>query len=1675
MKKTLLLVITTLSALFIKAQDDKTIALQLVNKNAASIGLSNNDLANIIVSDSYFDKTAGIRLVYLQQSYKDLPVFNQLQVLAFKNDQLVSKSGGRIPSIEKKVKGNTGIPSVSPEAAVNAAIADRKLAALRQPLVTGSEKNGHLISFDDMGISRQAITAELMWVPVEDGKKVELAWQVYIIPVTTPDYWLVRINAVDKSTVGVSNLTVYCNWDKPAAGNTNDCNDNHQEINNNSFKFFSPSADVSNESPSVVNSVTYRVVPFPYESPTHPGGTPSLRTDPWISAPGNATTLKWHNNGTIDFNYTRGNNVWAQEDRNGNNGTGTPATSTTTPDPLTFNFTPNFAATPTQTTPSQNQQFAITNLFYWNNIIHDITYQYGFDEAAGNFQANNLGRGGQGNDLVMADAQDGGGTNNANFGTPPDGTSGRMQMYLWSGNPQKDGDLDNGVVTHEFGHGISNRLTGGPSNTACLGNAENMGEGWSDYFGLMYTQDWANANLNTGFNSPRGIGTYVIGESSTGTGIRSQKYCTNFAVNNKVYAAVISGESHNRGEIWCATLWDMTWNIINQVGTINPNIYDASNGGGNSIALKLVLEGMKLQPCSPGFIDGRDAIIQADEILYGGAHVCAIREAFRRRGMGAFASQGSSGSTSDQRTDFTLGNATLLLTQNVIEIPEGQNIVYTNKLSTGSCAGISNFKITDTLPANVTWLSGGTYNATNRTVSFDVTQGASLVQDYTFTVQVNPGSYFPTVSLFEDQVTSATVPAQWTASSSTSTNWTVSTARSFSPDKSYYSSNLDVTSDQKLTLTNSIDLGSTPPPLSFRHWYSTESQYDGGVLEISTNGGTSWTDMGANVIKNGYTTAMDASTLLTGRSAWSGSSNNQFIKTKVNLTPYANQNVKIRFRFTSDVGTNLEGWYIDDIAIKNQAVVEMQSNLFNSTGIKVGTSDTVTVILPAATCTAAAITTQPVNVTACAGGSATFSTVVAGTSPVYQWQVSTDGGVTYNNVPGATNATLNLNNVNTSQNNYHYQVIITNSCPSSVTSVAVTLTVTDPANITSQPVAQTLCAGGNASFSVTATGTSNTYQWQVSTDGGVTFTDITGGTNPTLTLNNVTAGMNDNQYHVVISSCGPAGLTSSNVVLTVNSPASIVSQPANTSTCVGSDATFTTTVSGTTLTYQWQVSTDGGVTFTDIAGATAATLTVTGVTGTMDNNQYHVIVTSTACPVTITSSAAILTVSNNAVIVTQPSDNTACASSNTLFAVSVTGAGLTYQWQVSTDGGTNYSDIPGETASTLNLTNITPSMEGNMYRVIITSSCSTSTITSNAAVLHILALTQINNQPSNISVCGSVDATFTVAATGNGLTYQWQVSTDGGTTYTDIPGATNSSLTLTGVTPAMSDNRYIVIVTGTPCGAVTSDPALLTVSTPAQITDQPADATGCANSDISLTVNATGTILSYQWQVSTDGGTTYTAISGATSNNLLLQGVTAALNNTMYQVIVTEANCGSITSAAAIVTVNDVPVVTITADPSTALASGQSTTLTASATPPASAYTWYKNNVQIPGQTGSSIVVNSGEAGAYTASVTDGNGCSGTSNSIVITDTTYNYTFIYPNPNQGHFWVRFEGIPYNGYPRILTMYDSKGARVYQKSYTITSSYQPMEVNGEKFSKGVYMVVLSDVAGATLKTGKVVIE
>ncbi|MBK8610669.1 MAG: M36 family metallopeptidase [Chitinophagaceae bacterium] len=418
-----LIVLMLLSVLFTMAQNlnpaeaDK--ALQLVDANKASIGLSADVRSSFVVSSTFEDQVTGTRYVYLLQAYKGIPVFNQMLVLSFKNGKLSTKSGVFDPEIERLVNVPSGSPAVTAESAVQSALSDRGFRASGFAIALNRKDQGRFVEFGNMGISQQNITAQLMWVPTEDisvatkiaspatdvatssaiSARYKLAWQVYIIPKTTSDYWLVRVNAADNSILGNTNLTDYDNWGDPNENTSikypdfamgkNTLGEGQKDL----FDINSKDAK-TNDDPSLVSNATYRVIPIPFEAPSFmPGASTTwhaIRSNPWTNATvANATTLNWHTGAAAtDYDYSRGNNVWAYQDRTPSNNTGSIAksASSTTPLPtLTFDFTPDYTLEPTVTTPP-NQQFNITNLFYWNNLIHDIFYGYGFTEVGGNFR-----------------------------------------------------------------------------------------------------------------------------------------------------------------------------------------------------------------------------------------------------------------------------------------------------------------------------------------------------------------------------------------------------------------------------------------------------------------------------------------------------------------------------------------------------------------------------------------------------------------------------------------------------------------------------------------------------------------------------------------------------------------------------------------------------------------------------------------------------------------------------------------------------------------------------------------------------------------------------------------------------------------------------------------------------------------------------------------------------------------------------------------------------------------------------------------------------------------------------------------------------------------------------------------------------------------------------------------
>jgi extracellular elastinolytic metalloproteinase len=552
---------------------------------------------------------SGVTHVYMRPTLNGLPVVNMDFNVNVGRDGSVLSAGG---ALAESIGGATLVtrPTLTAEAAIRSVArtiglngdAVRALSTRSTVLADAARTT----TFSNPGLSKDAIEAELVYVLTPDRGPV-LAWHTTL---RTPDG---------------------AHWYELAV--------NAQNGKGGEVLFASDYTD----------HASYAVYPLPTEAPND--GSRAVVTDPQDAL---ASPYGWHDTNGVagaEFTITRGNNTNAYLDRNADN----VIDAGSQPDggaSLVFNPTLDLTQAPTV---ASNQQSAVVNLFYLTNSIHDISYKYGFTESAGNFQVNNYGRGGTGNDPVLAEAQDGSGTDNANMSTPADGSSPRMQMYLFTlTSPQRDGDLDALVVLHEFTHGISNRLTGGPANASALTATQSggMGEGWSDWVAMMLTQKSTDTQ-----NGAYGVGTYVLGQATSGAGIRRQRYSYDMSVNTQTIALYnSSSEVHNAGELWVDALWDMNWLLINKYGFEQSlsNGYNSAAPKGNALAMQLVFDGMKLQPANPTFKQARDAILQADVNLTGGANKREIWQAFARRGMGYSFDSGASASATSVTPAFDL-------------------------------------------------------------------------------------------------------------------------------------------------------------------------------------------------------------------------------------------------------------------------------------------------------------------------------------------------------------------------------------------------------------------------------------------------------------------------------------------------------------------------------------------------------------------------------------------------------------------------------------------------------------------------------------------------------------------------------------------------------------------------------------------------------------------------------------------------------------------------------------------------------------------------------------------------------------------------------------------------------------------------------------------------------------
>jgi extracellular elastinolytic metalloproteinase len=526
----------------VSAEAGEQIARDYLLANAATLGLSRADLADLTVDLNEADGASGSRYVKFEQTVGGIKIYNAMLNVTILADGSVLYVGNRgIPNIAQAI--NTRTPSISHAEAIAAAANALQLnytastVVAEQTFGTVDQK----VQFSGGDLSYESITVGLLYQPLADGR-LRLVWNLDIYQRDGLHWWDVRVDAVTGELLDKADRAVSESWDA-LYNDPNQVPTTTSPVHLSGTAVTTFGADiVAPYAPGAVGS--YRVFAMPLESPSH--GDRTL-----VANPDNATAspFGWHDTNGVagaEFTTTQGNNTHAYTDIDANNS----PDAGSSPDGgagLVFDSPLDLTLPPSGYRPA-----AVTNLFYWTNVLHDVSYVHGFSEPFRNFQENNYGNGGLGSDYINAEAQDGSETNNARYFHAAEGSNPRFQMYVWTApNPDRDGDLDNGIILHEYGHGISLRLTG--NGVSCLGNAEQMGEGWSDFQSVMLTQRPGDTATTR-----RGVGTYALNQPTTGTGIRPAPYTTDMTVNTYTYSNLPSlAIPHGVGFLWNTMLWDL--------------------------------------------------------------------------------------------------------------------------------------------------------------------------------------------------------------------------------------------------------------------------------------------------------------------------------------------------------------------------------------------------------------------------------------------------------------------------------------------------------------------------------------------------------------------------------------------------------------------------------------------------------------------------------------------------------------------------------------------------------------------------------------------------------------------------------------------------------------------------------------------------------------------------------------------------------------------------------------------------------------------------------------------------------------------------------------------------------------------------------------------------------------
>lgn len=1106
-----------------------------VKTNSDKLGLTPNEAENLVLTKAYVDKSTGIHHFYATQTHNGLAITGTSFSVHTVRDKIVD-ANKLIPVASYKV--NPVVVNTTSASAILAVMNEIGYVAEKKFDIKEPAKGTDQVTiYKRNPYPLWDIPTRLVYYNIERLKTLQPAWEVQMMDAYKRHFWLAYVDAASGKILEKTDLIKHCNF----GGLETDAqlSAEHPEIPQAPASSINKAFQSAQRGIESIANNKYRVFDLPLENPIDSLQQAAAQTLSGRSGDTLASPDGWHkvNGGASTYNYTHGNNVWAFQDPSPDvpvGAFGVPSadpTRTAYPtnttlgvppiaEPFVFDYMFDQSKQPEDKGSGNQSNYyaAIVNLFYWNNLMHDVFYYMGFTEDAGNFQESHVfstgtkGTAGLPNDEVLAQAQDGGGTNNANFFTPPDGANGQMQMYLWTtsapdslvqirfstngipppgkkyfavqgsfnsspvaknnlytdsvankpfvivrknpastvgtstqgcstgqqsvalppgndvsgkivlidrggcsfvekvlgaqlggaagviiinnvdgppitmggtdapGNvitipavmislkdgkelkailqkgdaisgslkaekpplPKRDGDVDNGIIAHEYGHGISTRLTGS------LGGSEQGGEGWSDYVALYMTLRTNDLEAATpahpnGVLPTRSIGNYVTYQPYNGRGIREYPYSTDLTKNPATFAYVKRSdysETHSVGFVWCTMLYELMQTFIDDFG-MNDNVYEganptnsipASTAKGNNIATRLVIEAMKLQPTSPTFVQERDAILKADTLLYGGSHACKIWKAFAKRGLGFSAVSGSN-SLGDEVEAFDVPfscdpTQTRVRLEKTGPIKAMNNSVVTYKIKVTNLLpfAANNVVISDTLVSDLQYQSAtaakGTITRSGQIVKWTLNLAAN--DTATLTLNTILSSVSASTLVFADDQDSTTTnfaPANmgglgtWKKQDSASQAYS-GTRYWFAPDTDLGGANTTLTTTKAYPVVATTNL-------VFIHKFATESDYDGGVVELSEDNIT-WTYLPANkfikgVYNGSISTINNPSIGAADLAAFTGASDGYMVSI-AKLEDYAGKNIYIRFRFTSDAaGGSVAngGWWLDDVYILN--------------------------------------------------------------------------------------------------------------------------------------------------------------------------------------------------------------------------------------------------------------------------------------------------------------------------------------------------------------------------------------------------------------------------------------------------------------------------------------------------------------------------------------------------------------------------------------------------------------------------------------------------------------------------------------------------------------------------------------------------------------------------------------